>query len=419
MGASDSGSRRGFNKLSARKVESIKVPGRHSDGQGLYLVVDPSGARRWVFIYRWKQSGAKGPGKHREMGLGPVSGVTLQRAREKAAEARAHLADRRDPIDYRRSQEAVPVFGVLADELIATKSGALKSQKSVDRWERALGTHAAALRDIRVDEITTNDVLRVLKPIWETKSETASLTRGYIEAVLDAAKAKEFRSGDNPARWRGHLDHLLPRPQKLARGHHKAMPYKEVPAFIATLRTGDAVARDALEFLILTAGRSGEVLDASWSEIDLVGKVWTIPAARMKASKEHRVPLSDAAIKILKKVEKLKKPKSDVVFPSQRGTAAMSNMALNMLLRRMDVAVTSHGFRSSFRDWAGEATEYPRELAEAALAHTVGDETERAYRRGDALERRRPMMDAWADHCLGVAPKRPGNDAGPNDDATV
>lgn len=401
MVSSASSSRRGFNKLSARRVETIRTPGRHSDGQGLYLVVDPSGARRWVFIYRWKQAGAKGPGRHREMGLGPVAGVSLQRAREKAANARALLADRKDPIDHKRSLEAVPLFGDLADELIAAKSGVLKSRKSIERWERALQTHAALLRPQRVDAITTNDVIRALKPIWASKSETASVTRGYIEAVLDAASAKGFRSGDNPARWRGHLDHLLPRPQKLTRGHHKALPYTEIPTFITTLRKGEAVARDALEFLILTAARSGEVLDARWSEIDMDQKVWTISAVRMKAAREHRVPLSDEAVSILKKMMTLRAAGSDVVFPGQRDAKPMSNMALNMLLRRLQIGVTSHGFRSSFRDWAGDMTDYPRELAEAALAHTVGDETERAYRRGDALERRRPMMEAWATFCEG------------------
>jgi integrase len=391
--------RRGFNKLSARKVDTVKSAGRHGDGQGLYLVVDPSGARRWVFIYRWKQSGQKGPGRHREMGLGPVSGVSLQRAREKAADARALLADGKDPIAQKRSLQAVPTFGELADELIAAKSSALRSDKSVARWKRALGSHAESLRSSRVDAVSTNDVLNALKPIWTTKSETASMTRGYIEAVLDAAKARGYRAGENPARWRGHLDHLLPRPQKLARGHHKAMAFVDVSAFIAKLRAREATAADALEFLILTAARSGEVLNACWDEIDLASKIWTIPAERMKAANEHRVPLSAAAIKILEKMAKLRVAGSEVVFPGQQRGQPMSNMALNMLLRRLGVDVTSHGFRSSFRDWAGETTQYPRELAEVALAHTVGDETERAYRRGDALERRRPLMDDWATFC--------------------
>lgn len=335
------------------------------------------------------------------MGLGPLSGVSLQRAREKAADARSLLADGMDPIAHRRASQALPTFGELADELVESKSSDLKSAKSVARWKRALNTHAAALRPLRIDAIATADVLSALKEIWTTKSETAKVTRGYIEKVLDAAKVKGFRSGENPARWRGHLDHLLPRPAKLVRGHHKALAFGEVPQFIARLRSREAMAADALEFLILTAARSGEALDARWSEIDMIGKIWTIPAARMKAPKEHRVPLSTAAMTILNKMAALRDLDSDVVFPGQRAGKPMSNMALNMLLRRLAVDVTTHGFRSSFRDWAGEATEYPRELAEAALAHALGDEAERAYRRGDALERRRPMMEAWGVHCSG------------------
>ena len=335
------------------------------------------------------------------MGLGPVSGVSLAKARERAEEARRQLADGIDPIAHKRSFKAVPTFGELADELVASKSSAMRSDKSVARWKRALEIHAAALRPMRVDVIATNDILDVLKPIWVTKSETASVTRGYIEAVLDAAKANGSRTGENPARWRGHLDHLLPPPKKLARGHHKALPYADVPSFIATLRERDAVAADAMEFLILTAARSGEVLEANWTEIDMEKRIWTIPPARMKAAKEHRVPLSPAAARILEKMAAVRSADIDIVFPGQKLGKPMSNMALNMLLRRLGVDVTSHGFRSSFRDWAGEATNYPRELAEEALAHRIGDETERAYRRGSALERRRPMMEDWANYCTG------------------
>jgi integrase len=404
MVARENTTRRGFNKLSARKVDTIVVAGRHGDGQGLYLAVDLSGARRWVFIYRWKQPGARGAGKHREMGLGPLSGVSLKRAREKAAEARALLADGKDPIAEKRAVQAVPSFGELADELIAAKSVALRSDKSVARWKRALTTHAAALRGLPVNAVTTDHVLSVLKPIWLTKSETASVTRGYVEAVLDAARARGFRSGENPARWRGHLDHLLPAPKRLPRGHHKAMPYANVPCFLRVLRAREAIAPRALEFLILTAARSGEALDARWSEFDLAQRVWTIPAERMKAGKEHRVPLSPEAIEILEKLPRLETA-SQVVFLGQQSGRPLSNMALNMLLRRMDVDVTSHGFRSSFRDWAGDSGDYARELAEAALAHAVGDETERAYRRSDALERRRPMMEAWARYCSMSVPR--------------
>ena len=273
-----------------------------------------------------------------------------------------------------------------------------------------LETYAAPLRSKPVNQITTEDVLEVLQPIWTSKAETASRVRGRIEKILDAAKAKGLREGENPARWRGHLDHLLPKRQLLQRGHHAAMPWQEVPEFVAQLRNSPSMAALALEFVILTAARSGEVLrsfrdgevvGASWGEIDRQAKVWTIPAKRMKAGREHRVPLSDRALAILGEAEKARRGK--FIFPGQRGDQPLSDMALTMLLRRMNVTdATVHGFRSSFRDWAGEATNFPREIAEAALAHTVGDKVERAYRRGDALERRRELMEAWASFCAGA-----------------
>jgi integrase len=242
-------------------------------------------------------------------------------------------------------------------------------------------------------------VLGVLQLIWHAKPETASRLRGRIERVLDAAKARGLRSGENPARWRGHMDHLLPKRSKLTRGHHAAMPYDAVPAFMADLHKRAAVAALALEFLILTAARSGEVLGARWEEIDLEAKVWTVPAARMKAGREHRVPLSSRAVEVLQTV-KLLAGRDDIsrlpIFPAHGCAKPLSSMALAMLLRRMKVDCTVHGFRSSFRDWAGEVSTFPRELAEAALAHTIGDATERAYRRGDALEKRRKLMEAWA-----------------------
>jgi integrase len=248
-----------------------------------------------------------------------------------------------------------------------------------------------------VNTIETVDILRVLKPIWQRIPETASRLRGRIERVLDAARAKGLRSGENPARWRGHLDNLLPARQKVTRGHFAAMPYKEVPAFTARLRESDGIAAVALEFAILTAARSGEVLGAQWSEIDLAAKVWTVPAGRMKAGREHRVPLSARAMVIVEQMKKV--GTSDYVFPGYRSGRPISEPALRRVLRRMQVPVTVHGFRSAFRDWCGEATSFPREIAEAALAHVVGDETERAYRRLDALEKRRKLMDGWAKFC--------------------
>jgi integrase len=249
-----------------------------------------------------------------------------------------------------------------------------------------------------VEEIDTEAVLSVLQPLWQTIAETASRLRGRIEAVLDFAKAHGRREGENPARWRGHLDKLLPKRQKLSRGHFAAMPYAEVPTFMAALREREALAATALEFTILTAARSGEALGAHWVEIDFEAKVWNIPAARMKAAREHRVPLSGRALAILKKLSATRL--NEFVFPGQQRGKPLSPMALTMVLRRMKRdAVTVHGFRSAFRDWCGEETHFPREIAEAALAHVTGDKTEQAYRRGDALEKRRALMDAWASYC--------------------
>jgi integrase len=238
----------------------------------------------------------------------------------------------------------------------------------------------------------------LLKPIWTAKAETASRVRGRVEKVLDAAKAKGFRDGENPARWRGHLDHLLPRPSKLARGHHAAMPYEDVAPFIAKLRKREASAALALELCILTAARSGEILGMHWSEIDLDKKIWTVPANRMKAGREHRVPLSPRAVDIFRQLEKLRT--GEFVFPGQARGKPLSNMAMEMILRRMKIEnATVHGFRSSFRDWAGNVSNFPRELVETALAHVIGDKAEQAYRRSDALEKRRKLMDAWAAYC--------------------
>lgn len=390
---------RTLNRLTSAEVRSLG-DGRHADGGGLYL--DRDGTRsRWVFM--WKRDG-----RRREMGLGPAGkgGVGLAQARAAAADARKALKDGLDPIEARdaKPEEPVPVptFGEMADEFVTAQSPQWRNEKHRKQWAMTLTTYAKPLRALPVDQVDTQAVLEVLKPVWAKRPETASRLRGRIEAVLNAAKAKGHRSGENPALWRGHLDHLLPKRQKLSRGHHKAMPYKEVAAFVADLRQRKAVTAYALEFLILTAARSGEVMGATWGEIDLKAKVWTVPAARMKAGREHRVPLSAAAIKVLEAVAPLAAARPEgadrakaPVFPGH-GKGGLSVMAFSMQLRRMGVDVTAHGFRSSFRDWAGEASNFPREVAEAALAHTVGDATERAYRRGDALEKRRRLMDAWA-----------------------
>lgn len=389
-----------LNKLSARGVTAITKPGRHGDGGGLYLVVDKSGAKRWVFLYRRD-------GTLREMGLGGLKSVTLARARELAGEARANLQAGVDPIAAKNNAPvAVPTFGDEANDFIEAMKPQFRNAKHIAQWEMTLRDYAAPLRPKRVGQITTADVLEVLKPYWLTKPETASRLRGRIERVLDAAKAKGHRSGENPALWRGHLDKLLPKRRKLTRGHHAAMPYEAVPAFVADLRQREAMAARALEFTILTAARSGETFGATWKEFDLEAALWVIPAKRMKAGREHRVPLTPRAVEILTELAGLGIDPDAFVFPGQKEGRPLSVMAMEMILRRMKVDITVHGFRSSFRDWTGEETVFPREVAEAALAHVVGDETERAYRRGDALEKRRKLMAAWASYC---EPKKPGN----------
>ncbi len=392
--------KRESKRLSSPEVAGASLgPGRHADGDNLYLVVDASGAKRWVFLYRWREPGQAGSGRLREMGLGSLAKVSLAKARMKAAAQRELLGDGIDPIAHSRKSAEIPTFGAEADRWSERREGELKSKTSKARIKRALEVYAKPLRGLRVDAVQTHHVVDVLEPIWTDKPETAHKLRGYIEAVLDAAKVRGHRTTENPARWRGHLSHLLAARDANSRGHHAALPYADVSTFMGALRARDAVAAYALEFLILTAARSGEILGATWGEIDVKAKVWTVPAARMKGGREHRVPLSAQAVSVLEKV-KLLASGDDVsampVFPGPKKGKPLSSMALAMLLRRMKVETTVHGFRSSFRDWAGEASTFPREVAEAALAHTVGDATERAYRRGDALEKRRKLMEAWA-----------------------
>lgn len=290
-------------------------------------------------------------------------------------------------------------FGEFAYRYIAAHRSSWRNAKHADQWTTTIATYASSLRQKPLNEVLREDVLGVLKPIWLTKNETASRIRGRIEVILDAAKAEGLRTGENPAAWKGNLKHSLPKRQKLQRGHHAAMPYASVPKFVQTLRTREATAALALEFLILTASRTGEVLGCRWNEIDRAKEIWIVPGTRMKAGRDHRVPLSSPALAILDTMGPLRVGDSSLLFPG-RNNKPLSSMAMEMLLRRMKVQdVTVHGFRSSFRDWAAEETPFPRETAEAALAHIVGDSTERAYRRGDALERRRELMQAWADWC--------------------
>lgn len=396
---------RARNKLTARQAAALTEPGRHSDGGGLYLVIDGEGAamrRRWLYLFPW---GAK----RREMGLGGFPAVSLADARKARDDAERVAREGRDPIaardQAREVRAAKPTFGEVADALIAAKEGAWRNDKHRAQWKMTLLKYAAPLRSRPIDEIDTAAVLDVLKPLWTAKPETASRLRGRIEAVLDAAKAQGHRTGENPAAWRGHLSHLLAKRQKLSRGHHAALAYTEMSEFITKLRACEGMSALALEFLILTATRSGETLGATWSEFDLEKKVWTIPAARMKAAREHRVPLTNRALEIIEKLSEAKT--GNFVFPGQKPSRPLSGMAMEMLLRRMKIDdATVHGFRSSFRDWAGNETHFPREVAEAALAHVVGDKAEQAYRRSDALEKRRALMAAWASHC---EPKTGGN----------
>lgn len=385
---------RSTNRLTARTVATLKVPGRHADGGGLYLHIDASLAKRWVFVFQWH-------GKRKEMGLGSVATVPLVEARDAALDARRAVAAGTNPIEARKIERGGTTFGDIADGVLASLDPSFSNAKHRAQWATALKKAALPLRAKRVDEVTTDDVLKVLRPLWSRTPETASRLRGRIERVLDAAKAKGLRTGENPARWRGHLDVLLPKRRRLTRGHHAALPFEQLPDFIERLRARPAVAARALEFTILTAARTGETLGARWSEIDIAGAVWTVPAARMKARTEHRVPLTSAALAVLETVRPLLGKANDgFVFPGQKKDRPLSQMSMTMLLRRMEVTdYTVHGFRSTFRDWAGDCTNFAREIIEAALAHAVGNAVERAYRRSDAFAKRQRLMEAWAGYC--------------------
>jgi integrase len=388
-----------MNKLSARAVSALKKPGRHADGGGLYLSISPDGSRRrWVFLFRWKTPGGSGPGKLREMGLGSASTVTLAQARELATRARAVQASGINPLEARSAERKIPTFGEMADEVIASLEAGWRNPRHRDQWRMTLSTYCAPIRTRPVNAISTEDVLGILRPLWSKVPETASRLRGRMEKVLDAAKAKGHRTGENPARWRGHLDHLLPARRKLTRGHHKALAYEEVPSLIQRLQGLGSISALCLEFTILTAARSGEAMGAQWEEFDLERRIWVVPAPRMKAGREHRVPLSERSQEILETMAKLRS--GEFVFPGQKRNRPLSSKALEMLLRRLKVDATVHGFRSAFRDWAAEQSSAPREVAEAALAHVLENKVEAAYRRSDLFEKRRRLMQDWADFIL-------------------
>lgn len=387
-----------IHKLSPRKVATAG-PGKYEDGGGLRLVVAKSKAKKWVLRFTIN-------GKRREMGLGGYPDVSLAEARELAAIYRKQAKSGIDPILARQAEaKKIPSFTSSTARYIRAHRRGWKNAKHARQWVSTLKTYARpVIGEKPVDTVTTEDVLSILSPIWTTKTETAKRVQGRIENILDYAAAHKYRDPLNPARWRGHLDKLLPRPSRLKKvTHHPAMPYAEVPGFMAELSENGSVSALALQFLILTATRTNEVLQAQWQEIDLKNAIWTIPAERMKARREHRVPLSDAAMNILAAVPKIEG--NPFVFPGARHGRPLSNMALLQLMRGMGYGTKGdrenyvpHGFRSSFRDWSGEVSSFPRDVAEMALAHAIENKVEAAYRRGDLFAKRRRMMQAWADY---------------------
>lgn len=392
---------RAINKLTDLKVRNAKTPGYLGDGGGLYLQISPSLSKSWVFRYQMA-------GRPREMGLGALHTFSLKEARERATACRKLVADGVDPIAQRDAERQrqrleaarAQTFDQCAAAYIEAHRAGWRNAKHGDQWASTLAAYATPVFGTwPVQDVDTAAVMRALGPLWSDKTETASRVRGRIESVLDWATVRGFRTGENPARWRGHLDKLLPKRSKVRKvEHHPALPYAEVAAFIGAVRARDSVAARALEFLILTAARTGEVIGARWDEFDLQAKVWTVPGDRMKAGRPHEVPLSPRALEIIKGMQALRL--GDYVFPGRRPRDPLSNMAMLALLKRMGRSdLTAHGFRSTFRDWAAEQTNHPGELAEMALAHIVSDKTEAAYRRGTMKEKRRQLMNEWARYC--------------------
>jgi integrase len=398
---------RGIYKLSGADLKRSK-PGLHGDGGGLWLQVTRGAAghpsRSWLFRFTVA-------GRRREMGLGPVITVGLAEAREAALAARKLLHAGIDPIERRKAERAaraaVATKAMTFDECsaayIAAHRHAWRSERHAQQWPATLSKYVSPVFGrLPVSEVDTALVIKALRPIWDQMPKTASRLRGRIEAILDWATVSQFRQGENPARWDGHLQHLLASPRKLvAVKHHPALPVQDVPAFMADLRKVNGTSARAIEFTILTAARRGEAIGARWEEIDIDDKVWTVPAGRMKSGKEHRVPLSPRAIAIIQGQRAIRQ--NDLVFPG-RGDRQLWGGSIANLIKSLADGATLHGFRSSFRDWCGEMTSYSREVAEAALAHSVGDQVELAYRRGTALEKRRALMTAWGAFCTKPPP---------------
>jgi integrase len=389
---------RNVNRLTALAVKAKKAPGRYADGDGLYLYISPSGNRSWVFRYRDRVTG-----KLRDKGLGPLRDITLEKAREAAAACRDALRAGGDPIDTpRQERQALRLersrqvtFGACADRYIAAHAAGWRNEKHGAQWKATLETHAAALIDLPVADIDTGAVVACLTPIWNEKTETASRVRGRIERILDWARVAGFRAGENPARWRGHLDKLLPMRSKVQKVEHRAaLPYAQLPALMAELVKVDTVASMALRLQILTATRPGEATAARWAEFDLAAKVWTVPGERMKAGQEHRIPLAPDLLATLKAMPKT----GEFLFPG-KPKRPITTAATLKLLQGSHPDLTAHGFRSTFRDWAGESTAFDRETIEHALAHRLKDKAEAAYARGSHFDKRRALMDAWERYC--------------------
>jgi len=388
-------------RLTARTAETAK-PGKHGDGKGLWLVVDKAGNRRWVFRFMLR-------GTAREMGLGSLDTTSLAEARQKAQDARTQLAQRIDPLEARREAEAkarlaaarTMTFKAAAEDYIREHSASWRNQKHAAQWGSTLAAYAyPIIGGLPVADIDRAMVLKILRPIWTEKNETASRVRGRIEAILDWATVHDLRKGDNPARWRGNLDKALPkRASARTVRHHPALPFRQIAGFMADLRQQWGTGARALEFAILTAARTGEVIGAQWQEIDLEAGLWTVAADRMKAQAAHTVPLSPRAVEVLRDMASMD-GQDGYVFPGGRKGKPLSNMALTAVLKRMERDdVTVHGFRSTFRDWAAERTRHSPEVVEMALAHTIGSKVEAAYRRGNLLQKRRQLMTDWARYC--------------------
>ncbi len=394
---------RKLHALSAVEVRKLRVPAYYGDGGGLYLQISPAGTKSWIFRYTEKLTA-----KRREMGLGSVQTLGLAEARDQSALYRSQLLNGLDPLAVRDAERRAQqldearsiTFADVAKQYIDSHRSGWANAKHADQWSSTVATYCGpVLGHVPIADINTELVLKCIEPIWSTKTETATRVRGRIEAILAYAKSRGLRTGENPAQWRGHLDQALPKPSKVAAvEHHAALPFAEIGGFMQALRLREGIAARAMEFAILTAARSGEVRGATWEEFDLVARTWTIPAAKMKAKREHRVPLSKRAIAVLRGMEAFRR--GACVFPSSIMNKPLSDMTLSAVLRRMDRDdITVHGFRSSFRDWAAEETDFSGEVIEMSLAHAIGNKVEAAYRRGDLFEKRRELMTDWAKYC--------------------